>query len=164
MMGSWRKTISDSTCANGKNADPLFFESVGPETYLGDTMRFKSEKKMDFQFCGFGGHTPLFGLQATAAAKQGLLGLRSNGLIPRKMSAISCGLQGVPQRDPHPNQDTHVGTFEHPVQSLLDDFTGKPGARIRVLLYPIRGEPRIWTKRRAIRIKVRTEPYQSFGA
>lgn len=125
-------------------------------------MRFKSEKKDGFQiFSVTGVNTISFGLQATAAAKQGLLGFAVERSDPAENERYFMpGFKVFPSVIPHPNQDTHVGTFEHPVQSFVwDDFTGKPEREYEFFFYPIRGEPKnLDRSAEPISIKVRTEP------
>ena len=125
-------------------------------------MRFKSDKKDGFQiFAVTGINTISFAIQATATAKRDLLGFAVERSDPAENQRFFMpGFKVFRSVIPLPNQDTHVSTFEHPVQSLVwDDFTGKPEREYEYIFHPIRGEPRnLDRSAEPITIKVRTEP------
>lgn len=60
----------------------------------------------------------------------------------------------------HPNEDTVVLTYDHPVQSFVwDDFTAKPGRRYDYYFHPLTGMAKnIDRSAPAIRIGIKTEP------
>src|SRR5262249_27900125 len=125
-------------------------------------MRFKSAKKDGFQiFAVTGVNTISFAVQATATAKHGLLGFAVERSDPAENERYFMpGFKVFPSVIPFPNQDTHVSTFEHPVQSFVwDDFTGKPAHEYEYFFYPLRGQPKnLDRSAEPVTITVRTEP------
>ncbi|MEP7011314.1 MAG: phospholipase D-like domain-containing protein [Acidobacteriota bacterium] len=125
-------------------------------------MRFKSAKHGGFQvFAVSGINTISFAIQASEAARKGLLGFAVERLDPKeKQRYFMPGFKVFPSVIPHPDEETQVSTFEHPVQSLVwDDFTAKPGRRYEYFFYPLRGQPKnLDRSAKPIPIHVKTEP------
>jgi phosphatidylserine/phosphatidylglycerophosphate/cardiolipin synthase-like enzyme len=124
-------------------------------------MRFKSAAVGGFQvFAVSGTNTISFAIQATEAAKAGLLGFaveRSHEGGPRRKMF---GFKVFKSLIPKPDKDTRVSTWDHPVQSFVwDDFTGEEDSGYEFFFHPLRGTPAALDRTAApIRIKVRTEP------
>ena len=125
-------------------------------------MRFKSAASLDFQvFAVSGINTVSFGIQASDSGKQGLLGFAVERHDPTENERyIMPGFKVFPSIIPHPDKDTVVSTWEHPVQSFVwDDFTAKPGRRYEYTFQPIRGKPKNLDRTAPpIQITVETEP------
>ena len=124
-------------------------------------MRFRSDRVDGFKVTAVTGTNVVsFGIQATDAARKGLLGFaveRSrNGEPRRKMRGFKVFKSIVPR----PNKNTEVSTWNHPVQSFVwDDFTADDDTRYEYFFHPLRGTPHHLDRSAApIRIKIRTEP------
>ena len=125
-------------------------------------MRFKSQQVGGFRvFAVAGVNTISFAIEATAAAKKGLLGFAVERFDPTEdqrftMSGFKMFKSVIP--NPAPNQQ--VSTADHPIQSFLwDDFTAKPGRPYEYTFQPLRGKPKNLDRAaKPIPIKVRTEP------
>ncbi len=123
-------------------------------------MRFKSAAAGGFQaFAVAGTNTISFAIQASEAAKQGLLGFaveRSEAGGPRRRMR---GFKVFRSLLPKPEKDTVVSTWDHPVQSFVwDDFTARDGTDYEFLFHPLRGTPAALDRTaEPIRIRVRTE-------
>jgi phosphatidylserine/phosphatidylglycerophosphate/cardiolipin synthase-like enzyme len=123
-------------------------------------MRFKSARVDGFQaFAVTGTNTISFAIQATDAARQGLLGFaveRSESGGPRRKMR---GFKVFPSIIPKPDRNTEVSTWNHPIQSFVwDDFTAKTGTSYAYAFHPLRGSPkRLDRSESEIPIKVRTE-------
>ena len=97
-------------------------------------MRFKSSMTDGFQvFAVVGTNTVSFGINASKAARVGLLGFAVERLDLKKTKPEY--LKGfkvfpwfkLPSGEKTPGEDIRVSTFDHPVQSLVwDDFTLEP--------------------------------------
>ena len=124
-------------------------------------MRFKSAPVDGFRaFAVTGTNTVSFGIQATDAAKKGLLGFaveRSEAGRPRIRMR---GFKVFKSIIPNPDKDTQVSTWDHPVQSFVwDDFTAKSGEAYTYFFHPLRGTPGALDRRaQEIPISIRTEP------
>ena len=124
-------------------------------------MRFKSSAVGGFQvFAVTGTNTISFAIQATDAAKKGLLGFaveRSHDGGPRRKMR---GFKVFKSIIPTPDAKTTVSTFDHPVQSFVwDDFTAEPGDTYEFFFHPLRGKPDALDRTAAaIPIEVETEP------
>ena len=123
-------------------------------------MRFKSATVGGFQaFAVTGTNTISFAIQATDAAKKGLLGFaveRSRGGAPkRKMRGFKVFKSIIPK----PDKTTEVSTWNHPVQSFVwDDFTAQEDTEYEFFFHPLRGKPHQLDRSAApVRLKVRTE-------
>ena len=125
-------------------------------------MRFRSSKIDGFQiFAVSGTNTVSFAIQANAAARKGLLGFAVERSDPKeKQRYFMLGFKVFRSVIPHPDKNTQVSTFDHPIQSFVwDDFTGKDGRSYEYFFYPLRGEPKhLDHSARPISIKVKTEP------
>jgi len=124
-------------------------------------MRFKSPKTGGFRvFAVSGINTISFGIQATTAAKVGLLGFAVERFDPKAnerfvMPGFKVFRSIVPQPEPH----LSVSTWDHPIQSFVwDDFTAKPDREYEYTFHPLRGKPKNLDRTAApVVIKVRTE-------
>ena len=125
-------------------------------------MRFKSAKTDGFQiFAVAGTNTVSFGIEASAAARKGLLGFAVERAEPKENERYFMpGFKVFRSIIPHPDEKTRPSTHDHPVQSLVwDDFTGKDGRQYDYFFHPLRGTPRnLDRSARAIKISVQTEP------
>jgi phosphatidylserine/phosphatidylglycerophosphate/cardiolipin synthase-like enzyme len=124
-------------------------------------MRFKSASVGGFQvFAVTGTNTISFAIQATDAAKKGLLGFAversENGGPRRKMRGFKVFKSIIPT----PNAKTSVSTWDHPVQSLVwDDFTADPDTTYQFFFHPLRGTPAALDRTAApVPITIKTEP------
>jgi phosphatidylserine/phosphatidylglycerophosphate/cardiolipin synthase-like enzyme len=131
----------------------------------GCSMRFKSDKRDGFQvFAVTGINTVSFAITATATARRKLLGFAVERADPEENERYFMpGFKVFKAVIPHPDENTKVSTFDHPVQSFVwDDFTGKSGRTYDYFFYPIRGEARNLDHSAApIPIQVQTEPLYS---
>jgi len=125
-------------------------------------MRFKSAKTDGFQiFAVAGTNTVSFGIEASAAARKGLLGFAVERAEPKENERYFMpGFKVFRSIIPHPDEKTRPSTHDHPVQSLVwDDFTGKDGRQYDYFFHPLRGTPHnLDRSARAIKISVQTEP------
>lgn len=125
-------------------------------------MRFHSNKKDGLQvFAVSGVNTISFAVDATATAKKGLLGFAVERFDPKENQRYFMpGFKVFPSVIPHPDKNTQVSTFDHPIQSFVwDDFTAKPDREYEYFFHPLRGKPRNLDRSAApIKIKVMTEP------
>jgi phosphatidylserine/phosphatidylglycerophosphate/cardiolipin synthase-like enzyme len=125
-------------------------------------MRSKSSETDGFQiFAVSGVNTISFAIKASDAARKGLLGFAVERFDPKEHQRYFMpGFKVFPSVIPHPNANTHVSTFDHPVQSFVwDDFTAKPNRDYKYFFYPLRGKPRnLDRSANAISIAVKTEP------
>lgn len=125
-------------------------------------MRFKSKKVGGFCVYAVSGvNTISFAIDASAAARNGLLGFTVERFDPTEnhratMPGFKVFKSIVP--DPQPNQ--WVSTNDHPIQSLVwDDFTAKEGRTYEYAFRPLRGTPyQIDRSAAPITITVKTEP------
>lgn len=128
-------------------------------------MRFKSDNSQGFQIFAISGiNTISFAIQASAAARKGLLGFAVERFDPKENERYFMpGFKVFKSIIPNPDEDTRVSTFDHPVQSFVwDDFTAKPGYKYEYFFYPLRGKPKNLDRSAApISIKVESEPLYS---
>jgi phosphatidylserine/phosphatidylglycerophosphate/cardiolipin synthase-like enzyme len=106
-------------------------------------------------------NTISFGIEATAAAKKGLLGFSVERFDPTENERFTMpGFKVFESVIPEPTAHQVVSTTDHPIQSFLwDDFTAKPGRRYEYTFRPLRGKPKNLDRTaKPITIKVRTEP------
>jgi phosphatidylserine/phosphatidylglycerophosphate/cardiolipin synthase-like enzyme len=129
-------------------------------------MRFKSSITDGFQvFAVVGTNTVSFGINASKAARVGLLGFAVERLEPKKTKPEY--LKGfkvfpwfkLPSGEKTPGEDIRVSTFDHPVQSLVwDDFTLEPESEYTYFFHPVRGEStNLDRTAQAIKIKIKSE-------
>lgn len=125
-------------------------------------MRFKSGKVKGFQvFAVAGVNTVSFAVQASVAARKGLLGFAVERVDPKENERYFMqGFKVFASVIPNPDKNTRVSTFDHPVQSFVwDDFTAKPGRDYEYIFYPLRGKPlNLDRSAPPVSIKIKTEP------
>lgn len=130
-------------------------------------MRFKSKRQAGFQvFAVAGINTVSFGIDATAAARKGLLGFAVERIDSvESQRYFMPGFKVFPSVIPSPDENTRPSTFDHPVQSLVwDDFTAKSGRSYEYLFHPLRGTPRKLDRSlKPVSIKVTTEALYTNG-
>jgi len=130
-------------------------------------MRFKSPNSSAFQiFAVTGINTISFGIKAGKKAREGLLGFAVERLDPAADERYTMpGFKVFKSRIPNPNEDTHVTTWDHPVQSLVwDDFTAKADHEYEYIFHPLKGKPKnLDRSEKPICIRVKTEPLFSKG-
>lgn len=128
-------------------------------------MRFKSDKSQGFQVFAISGiNTISFAIQASVAARKGLLGFAVERFDPKENERYFMpGFKVFKSVIPNPDGNTRVSTFDHPVQSFVwDDFTAKPGYKYEYFFYPLRGKPKNLDRSAApISIQVESEPLYS---
>src|SRR5678816_1846935 len=124
-------------------------------------MRFKSSVVNGFQiFAVTGINTISFGIQASTAAKSGLLGfVVKRADPPGSTPKIMPGFKVFPSLIPNPTPHIQVSTWDHPVQSFVwDDFTGKPDHTYEYSFIPFRGSAANPNRTATpIKIRVKTE-------
>ena len=125
-------------------------------------MRTKSQKVSGFQvFAVSGVNTISFAIDASAEARQGLLGFAVERADPTEDEKFFMfGFKVFKSLVPKPDENLKVSTFQHPVQSFVwDDFTAKPDREYEYLFYPIKGRPKkLDRSSEPVSIRVRTEP------
>ena len=104
-----------------------------------------------------GTHTVLFGMDATEAARRGLLGFalgkRDGGGQIRWMNGFKFFEKTLP--DPAPG--TLKPTIEHPIQDFQwSDYNAEPGTTSAYVIQPLYGKPDALEKGRAIDMEVAT--------
>jgi len=125
-------------------------------------VRFKSQQVGGFRvFAITGVNTISFGIEATTAAKKGLLGFSVERFDPKENERFTMpGFKVFRSIIPHPDPHIPVSTADHPVQSFIwDDFTAKDGRIYEYTFRPLRGKPKnLDRSAKPITIKVTTEP------
>jgi phosphatidylserine/phosphatidylglycerophosphate/cardiolipin synthase-like enzyme len=125
-------------------------------------VRFKSKSFGGFQVLAVTGtNTVSFAIEATAAARNGLLGFAVERSDPAENQRYYMyGFKVFRSVIPQPDKDTTVSTYDHPVQSFVwDDFTAKPARDYDYWFHPLRGKPKALDRTaKPIRVKIRTEP------
>jgi phosphatidylserine/phosphatidylglycerophosphate/cardiolipin synthase-like enzyme len=125
-------------------------------------VRFKSSQVGGFRlFAVAGVNTISFAINATTAAKKGLLGFTVERFDPEEDERITMlGFKVFKSVIPEPTPHQVVSTFDHPIQSFLwDDFTAKPDRVYEYTFQPLRGKPKNLDRTaKAITLTVRTEP------
>jgi phosphatidylserine/phosphatidylglycerophosphate/cardiolipin synthase-like enzyme len=131
-------------------------------------MRFKSRQSKPFQvFAVSGVNTISFGIKADENAKKGLLGFAVERIDPAADERYTMpGFKVFRSLIPKPNEDTHVSTWDHPIQSLVwDDFTAKADHEYEYVFHPLKGKPKkLDRSAKPISIRVKTEPLFSNGS
>lgn len=129
-------------------------------------MRFKSPNSSSYQiFAITGVNTISFGIKVGKNARPGLLGFAVERIDPQADERYTMpGFKVFKSIIPQPNQDTHVSTWDHPVQSLVwDDFTAKAGHEYEYLFHPLKGKAKNLKREKPICIRVKTEPLFTKG-
>ncbi|VXB74705.1 conserved hypothetical protein [Aeromicrobium sp. 9AM] len=125
-------------------------------------MRFKSSTVGGLQvFAVSGTNTVSFGIRATAAARDGLLGFAVERVdLATGKGHFVDGYKVFRSIIKNPKPDTLVSTFDHPVQSLVwDDFVAEPGHAYDYVFHPLKGQPgNLDRSTPPVRISVDTEP------
>ncbi|HET9713362.1 MAG TPA: hypothetical protein VFP64_15825, partial [Pyrinomonadaceae bacterium] len=124
-------------------------------------MRFKSPNSSSYQIFAITGiNTISFGIKVGPKARKGLLGFAVERIDPAADERYTMpGFKVFKSVIPRPNQDTHVSTWDHPVQSLVwDDFTAKDNHEYEYLFHPLKGKPKNLKREKPICIRVKTEP------
>jgi len=131
-------------------------------------MRFKSRQSKPFQvFAVSGVNTISFGIKADEKARKGLLGFAVERIDPAADERYTMpGFKVFRSLIPKPNEDTHVTTWDHPIQSLVwDDFTAKPDHEYEYVFHPLKGKPKnLDRSAKPISISIKTEPLFSNGS
>lgn len=131
-------------------------------------MRFKSRQSKPFRvFAVSGVNTISFGIKADEKAKKGLLGFAVERIDPEADERYTMpGFKVFPSVIPKPTEDTHVTTWDHPIQSLVwDDFTAKPDHEYEYVFHPLKGKPKnLDRSAKPVSIRVKTEPLFSNGS
>ena len=131
-------------------------------------MRFKSRQSKPFQvFAVSGINTISFGIKADENAKKGLLGFAVERIDPVADERYTMpGFKVFRSLIPKPTEDTHVSTWDHPIQSLVwDDFTAKPDHEYEYVFHPLKGKPKnIDRSAKPVSIRVKTEPLFTNGS
>ncbi|WP_052201708.1 phospholipase D-like domain-containing protein [Ensifer sp. ZNC0028] len=112
-------------------------------------------------FAVSGVNTVSFAIDYRNADTTGLLGFAVERHDPAEGERYyMCGFKVFETVISHPNEDTVVLTYDHPVQSFVwDDFTAKPGRRYDYYFHPLTGHAKnIDRSAPAIRIGIKTEP------
>lgn len=125
-------------------------------------MRFKSKSSNGYQvFAVSGVNTISFGINASAAARKGLLGFAvERHDLTENEKRVMPGFKVFRSLVPNPTPKTEVSTWDHPVQSFVwDDFTAKPEHSYTYVFHPLKGSPgNIDRRTKPIPINVETEP------
>jgi phosphatidylserine/phosphatidylglycerophosphate/cardiolipin synthase-like enzyme len=125
-------------------------------------MRFKSKPSNGYQvFAVSGVNTISFGINASAAARKGLLGFAvERHDLTENEQRVMPGFKVFRSIVPNPTPKTEVSTWDHPVQSFVwDDFTAKPEHAYKYVFHPLKGSPKNLDRRtKPIPINVETEP------
>lgn len=125
-------------------------------------MRFKSKPSNGYQvFAVSGVNTISFGIDASAAARKGLLGFAVERYDQTENeNRVMPGFKVFRSVMPNPTPKTEVSTWDHPVQSFVwDDFTAKPDHSYRYVFHPLKGSPKnLDRSTKPIPINVETEP------
>ena len=122
-------------------------------------MRFRSEKVDGLQvFAVSGTNTVTFGIDASAAARKGLLGFAVERIDPVADERYFLpGFKVFEALIPNPDDETRVKSSEHPIQDFLwSEFTCKPGQDYEYLFYPVRGKPKNQERGAPVSISIKT--------
>lgn len=122
-------------------------------------MRAKASKNgFDVRAIG-GSHTVLLAIDATAAARKGLLGFalkRSNAA--ENQSYWLKGLKVFKAMVPNPQPGQSYSSLEHPIQSFLwGDYSAKPGQSYDFVVRPVYGTPQNLSYGADVAITIKTE-------
>src|SRR5262245_40172695 len=110
-----------------------------------------------------GSHVVLLAIDATPAARKGLLGfaLKRTDRVENQSYWLK-GLKVFREVVPQPQPGQRYSTLEHPIQSFLwGDYTAKPGRTYEFLLRPLYGAPHNLKAGEDIAITVTTESEDS---
>src|SRR5262245_14455010 len=125
-------------------------------------MRFKSKTSSGGRIYAVAGtNTISFAIAASASTKKGLLGFAVERADPAANERYFVyGYKVFRELIPHPDENTQVSTYDHPVQSFSwDDFTARPDHEYEYFFYPIKGQPKnLDRSAKPLSIRVRTEP------
>ncbi len=128
-------------------------------------MRFRSENISGYVIYAVSGvNTISFAIDFEQSDNNGLLGFAVERYDQGKNERYFMpGFKVFKEIIPHPNKDTVVSTFDHPVQSFVwDDFTGKPSTKYEYFFYPLKGRVKNLDRTaEPVRIAVQTEPLYS---
>ena len=128
-------------------------------------MRFKSDKTDGYTIYAVSGvNTISFAIDFEEAETTGLLGFAvERHDLKNNEKYFMKGFKVFKEVIPHPDKNTQVSTYEHPVQSFVwDDFTAKQENRYTYYFYPLKGQPKnLDRSARPIVITVETEPLYS---
>src|SRR5437870_12354023 len=107
-------------------------------------MRFKSQSPGGKLCAVTGVNTVSFAVLATKKTKAGLLGFAVERIDPvADERYFMTGFKVFASVIPHPDVNTQVSTYDHPVQSFMwDDFTAKPDQDYEYRFYPVKGKPK----------------------
>jgi phosphatidylserine/phosphatidylglycerophosphate/cardiolipin synthase-like enzyme len=124
-------------------------------------MRFKSTKTDGFQVYAVSGvNTISFAIDFTDGNTKNLLGFAvERHDLKNDEKYFMRGFKVFKEIIPHPDNNTVVSTFDHPIQSFVwDDFTTKPDNTYEYSFYPIKGQPKKLDRySKKMTIKVQTE-------
>lgn len=124
-------------------------------------MRFSSSQVAGFQvFAVAGTNTVAFGISASAAARQGLLGFAIERRdSPKGRPHWLRGYKVFASTAANPGGEADFSTFDQPIQSLVwDDSDASPGHAYTYTFHPLRGTPAALDRSAApVPIDVRTE-------
>ncbi len=125
-------------------------------------MHFKSRPAGGYTVYAVSGtNTVSFGIDYSKAKTKGLLGFSVERIDPTEdQQYFMYGFKVFESVIPHPDENTTVSTFDHPIQSFVwDDFTAKPDREYRYIFHPVKGTPKnLDRSAKPIEIGVRTEP------
>ncbi len=113
-----------------------------------------------FDVRGIGGsHVVLLAIDATKAARQGLLGFAFKRTdAAENQSFWLKGLKVFRETVPQPSPGQRYSSLEHPIQSFLwGDYSAKPGRTYEFVIRPVYGTPRNLTYGQDLEIAVATE-------
>ena len=130
-------------------------------------MRFRSSPSPAGEvFAVTGVNTVSFGIAASPASKDGLLGFGVERVdLTTGLVHVMDGFKVFASVIPHPTPGEKVSTFDHPVQSFLwDDFTAEEDQQYTYRFHPVKGQPGNLDRTAApLTITIRTEPLYTTG-
>jgi phosphatidylserine/phosphatidylglycerophosphate/cardiolipin synthase-like enzyme len=125
-------------------------------------MRFKSKPSNGYQvFAVSGVNTISFGIDASEAARKGLLGFAVERVDKTENEKkVMPGFKVFSSIVPKPDPTMQVSTWNHPIQSFVwDDFTAKPEHSYQYIFHPLKGTPdQLDRSTKPVPINVETEP------
>jgi phosphatidylserine/phosphatidylglycerophosphate/cardiolipin synthase-like enzyme len=125
-------------------------------------MRFRSRPAKAGQVYAVSGtNTVSFAIVASDLTKDGLLGFAVRRYdLDDGTDKWMAGFKVFRSLIPEPTPETHVSTYDHPVQSFSwDDFTALDGHRYRYVFHPVKGTAAdLRRPGPALTLSVRTEP------
>jgi phosphatidylserine/phosphatidylglycerophosphate/cardiolipin synthase-like enzyme len=117
-------------------------------------------------FAVTGVNTVSFGIAASPASKDGLLGFGVERVdLTTGLVHVMDGFKVFASVIPHPTPGEKVSTFDHPVQSFVwDDFTAEEDQQYTYRFHPVKGQPGNLDRTAApLTITIRTEPLYTAG-